>query len=44
MIGKTLTIENPSQKLLEFVRTLRENQEKRILQLKEKFKNGKEKL
>jgi hypothetical protein len=44
MTSETLTIENPNPKLLEFVRTLRENQEKIILELKEKFKNGKEKL
>jgi hypothetical protein len=44
MTDETITIENPSPKLLKFVRALRENQEKRILELKEKFKNGKEKL
>lgn len=40
MKSKPLTIENPSPKLLEFVRALRENQEKTILELKNKFKNG----
>lgn len=36
---ETITIENPSQKLLEFCRKLRDDQTKKIKGLKEKFKN-----
>lgn len=42
MTGKTLTIKNPSSKLLELIRILKEEQEKRILELKEKYKDEKQ--